>query len=225
MPAPRPLLFVHKVVPSTTTYTSSSGSFKVPNYNRFAIKMWGAGASGGGLNISGASGTLVAGNNGGASTVSATGISITAHGGYGGYSARTPVGGRVGGTASGANTVNKQGGASNGNTPGTGGGAGGAGAYGGAGGPGGNGGAGSSGSSGGAPGGGGGGCYNSGASYFAGGGGSGGAYAYSLFGPGVSAAPAPGSIITWSVGAGGAAVGSSTTSGAGARGQVTFQVS
>lgn len=236
MPAPRPLLFIHKVVPGSTTYTSGSGSFKVPNYNRLAIKAWGGGAGGGSCTFNSVGGSVTRANGiSGGNTTASAGFSIAAHGGgygfgsYGSSGSYHPGAGGAAGAASGANTINTNGTAGTAGSSSTGG-AGGAGASGGAGGAGFRAGP-VAAQNGGAPGGGGGGGVGAGSVFEGSGGGSGGAYCYSLFGPGVSAAPAPGTIISWSVGPGGAGGTYTNTStggnatfngGAGARGQINF---
>jgi hypothetical protein len=211
------------VVPGATTFNSGSGNYSVPAYNTLTIEIWGAGASGG---------VTSQANNGGNSTVST--YSLTAGGGI--KSTATTYNTNqlgIGGTASGGNTTNTNGGNSTSPSPtnlgvGTSG-AGGNSPNGGTGGAAVGGGLGTvaAGNAGNAPGGGG-----SGHQSFIGGpaggqakypGGGAGAYVRHVFTFGAGGAPAVGASIAYAVGAGGTSS-SSPVDGAGAAGRVRFTV-
>ena len=200
----------------TTTETSGSGTFTVTAYSTLTVEIWGPGGSG--ATYLG-SGTYQGGLPGsGSNTLAFGSTTMTANSGAG--APATALGG-AGGAATGGNNTNTTGTAgSRGLTSGVGG-NGGAGANGGAGGTGssGNGGPGT------APGGGGAGAADADQDGMdGGGGGGGGGYSKSVFTYGVTSGyPAFGSTISWSVPTGGVhVIGESTTSGAGAAGQVKF---
>jgi hypothetical protein len=214
------LLLGGAVVPGSQTYsTAGTYSFKVPAYNKITFTLWGGGAAGGW--------GYGAGQNGNNTTVSFSGSSLVAGGGTGGYSGyyRRGIGaGGPGGTASGGNVTNINGGdgiagyvytnstsswANGGASPN--GGAGGNGNTQRAPGP-------WNGSPGFAPGGGGGGGYSedtSGSSHNWQGGGGGGAGAYVVSTYTSATGPTQGSTISITVGDGGAGAGNGASGAAG----------
>ena len=206
--------------PGSQTFTAN-GTYTVPSgYSQLIIEVWGAGGGGGGATNTGTS----VGGAGGASSVTGTGLTtMTANGGSGATGGGSSGGGGAGGTASGGNSVNSTGGAGTaGSTLTCSGGTGGTGANGGAGGAGqlvlnGAGGAGTP------PGGGGGGAsryYPTTCHQSFGGGGGGGGYAKTII-----SSLTVGTVLTITVGTGGASGGGVYVGGAGALGQVTITYS
>lgn len=94
------------ITPGTSTFTSGSGNFVVPNYDTLVIDLYGSGAAGGSFGT----GTIFSGEDGNASTVSTFSLSAG-----GGKKSTADAGGSypggLGGTASGGNTQNTNGGA------------------------------------------------------------------------------------------------------------------
>ena len=207
--------------PGSQTFTAN-GTYTVPTgYSQLMIEVWGAGGGGGGATNSGTS----VGGAGAASSVTGTGLTtMTANGGSGATAGGSGSGGGgAGGTASGGTSVNTPGTAGQaGSTVACTGGNGGSGANGGSGGSGQTGlnGAGGAGNP---PGGGGGGAAalfpkNCHQSY--GGGGGGGGYAKTII-----SSLTVGTVLTITVGTGGASGTGVYVGGAGALGQVTVSYS
>lgn len=115
------ILGIPAVVPGSTTFDTGSGNYTVPNYNILTIEVWGQG--GGAVGKPGANnnqGTETEGTDGAASTVTGTGIAITANGGGRGRSGANGGTGGTAGTASGGNTTNTTGNVGGNRTPTTG---------------------------------------------------------------------------------------------------------
>jgi hypothetical protein len=209
------------ITPTTSALFTVTGSFPVPTYNTIKIRLWGGGGASSGLNSFGLTGTAVSGSSGGTTTLPALGLTAP-----GGSASNLFAGGAVCGAPSGGttNTPGNPGGAGSprfgftsvrtftgpagGSAPGIGGGVGGAAVsvtptvnFG-------SGQAGALGQNGAAPGGGASGAVQesgSGSSWGAisGGAGCSGSFVEKVFNAGDAEAPAPGTVLSFTVGAGG----------------------
>lgn len=113
---PIPFFKAAVVVPGVTQYDSGSGNFVVPLFNTLTIEAWGGGAATSGINGSSAGQAPTSSPT--ASTVTGTGVSISAGAGVAGnnFLSGSAAGG-VGGTATGGNTTNTSGGNGDARTP------------------------------------------------------------------------------------------------------------